>query len=103
MTETAAAPPRATRRPSDLMQSSGGSSPRQATRSFTASATEWPRDPRALRPAATGELDAGNVVTVEPGVYLRGIGGVRIEDLVIVSEDGAEVLSRFTKDLRTLH
>ncbi len=44
-------------------------------------------------------LSVGNVVTVEPGVYRSGIGGVRIEDLVVVTSDGAEVLTPFTKDL----
>jgi Xaa-Pro aminopeptidase len=44
-------------------------------------------------------LAAGNVVTVEPGVYLPGVGGIRIEDLVVVGEDGIEVLTTFTKDL----
>lgn len=55
-----------------------------------------------LRPESTDVLVAGNVVTVEPGVYLAGEGGVRIEDLVVVGESGPEVLSGFTKDLLTL-
>ncbi|HSK15435.1 MAG TPA: Xaa-Pro peptidase family protein [Gaiellaceae bacterium] len=55
-----------------------------------------------LRPTSTDTLVAGNVVTIEPGVYLTGTGGVRIEDLVIVGEEGPEVLTSFTKDLLTL-
>ena len=57
-----------------------------------------------LRPeAAAGEaLEAGNVVTVEPGIYLPPVGGVRIEDLVLVTPDGGERLTRFTKELVTV-
>ena len=55
-----------------------------------------------LRQTAEDALEPANVVTVEPGVYLAGLGGVRIEDLVVVTENGAEVLTPFTKELLTL-
>jgi Xaa-Pro aminopeptidase len=47
-------------------------------------------------------LAAGQVVTVEPGVYVPGAVGVRIEDLAIVTDDGCEVLTGLPKDLQTV-
>jgi Xaa-Pro aminopeptidase len=48
------------------------------------------------------ELRAGMVVTIEPGVYVPGAIGVRIEDLVVVTSDGAEVVSSLPKGLRVI-
>jgi Xaa-Pro aminopeptidase len=46
-----------------------------------------------------GELPEGAVVTVEPGIYIPGLGGVRIEDTVEVTEDGCRVLPTSTREL----
>ncbi len=54
--------------------------------------------PRLAR-SGSDPLRAGNVVTVEPGVYVPGLSGARIEDLAVVTEDGHEVLSAFPKTL----
>ncbi|HWD63837.1 MAG TPA: Xaa-Pro peptidase family protein [Solirubrobacteraceae bacterium] len=55
-----------------------------------------------LSPRSDDVLEAGNVVTVEPGIYLPGQFGVRIEDLVVVGADGCEVLTGLGKDLRVV-
>jgi len=47
-------------------------------------------------------LEPGMVVTVEPGIYLPGQGGVRIEDLVVVTEQGCDILTRTPKELKVL-
>ena len=44
-------------------------------------------------------LVAGDVITLEPGCYSKALGGVRLEDLVLVGEDGAELLTDFPYDL----
>jgi Xaa-Pro aminopeptidase len=48
------------------------------------------------------ELRAGMVVTIEPGVYVKGAGGVRIEDTVLVTERGCEILTPTSKELMVL-
>ena len=55
-------------------------------------------DPRLGR-TAKGSLTTGNAVTVEPGVYLPGEFGVRIEDLVIVTDGEPRILTAFPKEL----
>jgi len=55
--------------------------------------------PRLSRTAPDEPLKAGNVVTVEPGVYVPGELGVRIEDLLVVGEGGHEVLTSLARDL----
>ncbi len=56
----------------------------------------------AVRAESTDTLEAGNVVSCEPGIYLPGLGGVRIEDMVLVTDDGRERLTQAPKDLTTV-
>lgn len=55
-----------------------------------------------LNKTSPAVLGAGMAVTVEPGIYLPGQGGVRIEDLVVVTEDGCGVLNRLPKELQVI-
>jgi len=54
-------------------------------------------------PQSTQVLEVNNVMTIEPGIYLAGWGGVRIEDDVIIGEDDCEILNQTTKDLVVLN
>jgi Xaa-Pro aminopeptidase len=55
-------------------------------------------EPRIARGQSI-RLETGNVITIEPGVYVEGVGGIRIEDDVAVGLHGNEVLTRVTRDL----
>lgn len=59
---------------------------------------EWPLN----SPSYKQELVVGNVVTDEPGIYLSGSDGVRIEDCGVVTEDGYEIFSRLSHDLQVI-
>jgi Xaa-Pro aminopeptidase len=54
------------------------------------------------RPESTDTLEAGNVLSCEPGIYLPDLGGVRIEDMVLITDDGRERLTTFGKELITV-
>ena len=56
----------------------------------------------AARAESTDTLEAGNVVSCEPGIYLTGLGGVRIEDMVLVTDAGSERLTQLGKELTTV-
>jgi Xaa-Pro aminopeptidase len=55
-----------------------------------------------LHISADQPIEVGQVWTVEPGVYIEGFGGVRIEDDVLVTENGPKILTHYPKDLRIL-
>ena len=59
-------------------------------------------DPGALSPARDMTLKEGMVLTVEPGAYINGFGGVRIEDDILVTKKGCQVLTPCTKEFREI-
>ncbi len=56
-------------------------------------------EPPYLSPRGRGFLEEGMVFTIEPGIYIEGLGGVRLESLVFLGQNGPETLSQMTKDL----
>ena len=53
-------------------------------------------------PESTDTLEAGNVLSCEPGIYLPAVAGVRIEDMVLVTDGGRERLTHAGKELTTV-
>ncbi|WP_422123896.1 M24 family metallopeptidase [Planococcus sp. X10-3] len=56
----------------------------------------------AMRATDDTVLEPGMVITVEPGIYIPGWGGVRIEDFIVITEDGYENLTKATKELQVI-
>jgi Xaa-Pro aminopeptidase len=52
-----------------------------------------------VRPGVERVIEAGMAITIEPGIYIEGLAGVRIEDLVLVTDDGHDIISATPKDL----
>ena len=59
-------------------------------------------EPPYIRAGNSLPLQAGMTFTIEPGIYLPGRGGVRIEDDVVITEDGCESLSDLPRGLLTI-
>jgi len=58
---------------------------------------EWPN----FKPKSEDILPAGTVMTIEPGIYIKGFGGVRIEDMVLITAEGCKNLTNVPKDLKS--
>ena len=58
---------------------------------------EWPN----FKPKSEDMLPTGCVMTIEPGLYFKGFGGVRIEDMVLITKNGYKNLTNIAKDLNS--
>jgi Xaa-Pro aminopeptidase len=56
-------------------------------------------DPLRVSAVSAAALETGNVITIEPGIYIPGRGGVRIEDDIVVRENGCDILTTSSKEL----
>jgi Xaa-Pro aminopeptidase len=56
-------------------------------------------EPPGLGPTGHDPLVAGDVIAIEPGLWVRDVGEVRFEDLILVTEDGGETLTQYPYDL----
>jgi Xaa-Pro dipeptidase len=61
-----------------------------------------PHEEPYMRAGNAMKLETGMTFTVEPGIYLPGRGGVRIEDNVVITKDGSRTLSSFPRELRVI-
>jgi Xaa-Pro dipeptidase len=57
----------------------------------------------SVSPRSEQVLEAGNVISAEPGIYIPGIGGIRIEDTVLVTEDGCRILTDYDHSITVVH
>ena len=57
----------------------------------------------SVSPRSEQVLEAGNIISAEPGIYIPGIGGLRIEDTVLVTEDGCRILTDYDHSLTVVH
>jgi Xaa-Pro dipeptidase len=55
--------------------------------------------PISVSPKSQQTLHTGNVVSAEPGIYIPGLGGIRIEDTVLITDDGYRLLTKYDHEL----
>ena len=56
----------------------------------------------SLNKTDTSKLTPGNVVTIEPGIYLNNKFGIRIEDIAVITEEGHEIITKSSKEFKII-